>query len=136
MSTEETTYNPFIFPENGPVPTAREVYEAASSYLLTLKKQSSKDVMCLYRGGNGLMCVVGFFIPNHCYSPKMDSGLGPSIGALLHHFHDKLPSWMHLHEPLLQRLQEVHDNLANWGPTGLNTRGKWYLASVADSIQD
>lgn len=75
---------------------------------------SQDDEACLYRGPDGNKCVVGCFIPDDKYSPRME-GLG--FGDLLVKF-PELRKYMPLGEGM-STLQRLHDNFSE----GLTVNG-------------
>lgn len=67
----------------------------------------SDEKSCLYRGANGAMCAVGYFIPDEVYETRME---GMNVSSLWDEWHDVLPTWIGDNCELLTDLQHIHDN--------------------------
>ncbi len=85
--------------------TDQEAFTKVRNHLLTQMKKSNSDMMCLYRGPEGLKCAIGCLITDEEYSTNLE---GLSInGSLLEH---DIPSLKYLNKDLLFCLQNIHDN--------------------------
>src|SRR5579883_1658940 len=81
-------------------PSAQEVFDAAVRHLARQKRKSIKfsddfkDTYCVYRHPEGYACVVGHFIPNEAYNPRMEAN---DAEIIVEKFGHKLPEWMSKH---------------------------------------
>ena len=98
---------------------AQEIFDSSVLRLKSMKGQAAiplnvggvKPYMaCQYRSPNG-PCLVGAFIPDDVYSPKMDGGY--NADGLIETF-PELPQFMRDYKDLLLLLQAIHDDSSNW----------------------
>lgn len=73
-----------------------------------------QSARCLYRGPNGISCIVGCFIHDGEYASWMDT-VG-DVGSLINHLREhpkkrllKLQAFLKKHQSLLASMQSVHD---------------------------
>lgn len=66
----------------------QQMFDEAVRHLMAQgKKSRAWTGSCVYRGPNGLKCVIGIFIPDHLYNPSME---GNSVGGLRRNVKDAL----------------------------------------------
>jgi len=122
------TYNPTILPDDA---TEQQVYDAVAAHLLSMGSQSKvvQSDSCKYRGPKGKMCAVGVLIPNEIFDVEMEF---MPISRLLIHHRSVLPSFLSRYEPLLSKLQMLHDWNNNWlkNRKGLSASAKEELAQL------
>jgi hypothetical protein len=92
--------------------TFQELFDKVSSHLLKQRRSSRHQVngemLCCYRGPNGLKCAVGCLIHRKYYSPKME---GNSVeGIFKTHSKSLRASGLTMkHVGILTELQLAHD---------------------------
>lgn len=87
--------------------TEQEVFDKAVQHLLTQNAKSLTNEGCAYRGNGGLMCGVGPFIKDECYTEEME---GSSAGRLFNDWPEALTFERDENiEQLLRLVQNVHD---------------------------
>jgi len=97
----------------------QQVFNRVVTHLYTQKRRSYGDLPesenvgyngCLYRGPDNTKCAVGIFIPDQNYTTEME---GKGATELFETFGDRLPKYLANSVPLLESLQQVHDNMAD-----------------------
>ena len=89
----------------------QSIFDQVARHLLTQKKRSLRrprpaaNLICAYRGDNGLKCAVGCLISDEDYDPSME-GLSVREGAVRDW---RFKRGYTMFGELLLRLQEVHD---------------------------
>ena len=96
--------------------TKRAVFNTAAKHLLTQNCKSKGDLGCMYRGNKGTSCAVGVLIPDELYDRSMEGGFSTLIKKIDHKYCGNkiakdLVNLFNKHEPLLFRLQLIHDNI-------------------------
>jgi hypothetical protein len=93
--------------------TSQEIFDFACNHLRTQKVRCADDTTCLYRDGLGHKCVVGAFIPDRDYDPKME---GNTLRVLLVYtlLPEHLISLFKANLELFSSLQVVHDGGEAW----------------------
>jgi|SRR5579883_2700966 len=99
------TYN-HVPVEFGHRPTEQEVFDEAVLHLANQKmKSATQEKNCVYRHKEGYACVVGHFITDEVYHPKME---GRNISYIIRRY-NTFPRWMSDYRGLLYSLQGAHD---------------------------
>jgi len=92
--------------------TAQEVFETVAEHLFTQGWRALADNMCMYRDREGRKCAVGCLIDDEDYRPEMER---LPVKALCRNFKEVLPPTILSNVYLLMDLQQVHDEVMNWG---------------------
>ncbi len=86
--------------------TPQEIFDKVSVHLLTQGKRAlSPKGRCMYRGEEGTMCAVGCLLDDTTYQPSFE---GKGVNELVETF--EMPEFFVEEEPLLDELQNCHDN--------------------------
>lgn len=95
--------------------TTQEIFNKVALHLLTQKAKSyafneDDDIICMYRGINGLTCAVGCLIPDDKYIPAME---GKTARELLSGWPDCIPGLVADEDTMscLTSLQGIHDDM-------------------------
>lgn len=109
---------PLISPDA--MPSAQEVFDAASKWLLSMRNPCSAPIKydeegymesgdyCCYRSDDGSnACAVGAFLPDDL-ARKIDAEGELSVEDVVDQF-DDAPAWFEIHLNLLKDLQHAHD---------------------------
>lgn len=112
------------------LPTAQEIFDKVVTHLRGMKGQSKlPGGGCAYRGEGGNMCAVGCLISDEEYHPHME---GKSVlGGRFYDF--PATAKFEQHSDLLSSLQEVHDDMFNWGREGLGQNAESIFRRIANN---
>lgn len=97
--------------------TPQQIFDKVAAHLIA-QGRPARDVFnsCKYRlptfDGRVLMCAIGALIPDDKYDPAME---GLDVYGLLSSFGDVVPEYFHDQRPLLDALQQAHDDNADLG---------------------
>jgi hypothetical protein len=90
--------------------TPQELFDKAYLGLVAQGKRSYENG-CKYRTKDGLKCAVGFLIDDKTAEEWDNFG---SIDQVKCHIdREDLPDWLFTNSPMLQRIQQAHDDLAD-----------------------
>lgn len=97
--------------------TSQEVFDKVVVHLRKQGRQAVKDGCCLYRSPEGLKCAVGCLIEDAEYSPAFERKILCDLIQYLRYLESlegtdrsALLNRLVMNEPLLERLQSVHDD--------------------------
>ncbi len=90
--------------------TLREIFEKVKAHLLTQNSRSmmpGDDMMCAYRGVNGMMCAVGCLIPDEKYTRGIET---QPVNFLKEDLFPDMPVDDSMFWTMLRQLQKIHDD--------------------------
>ena len=92
--------------------TMQEAFEIMCKHIFEQGVQSTNgksggDCYCLYRGPNGLKCVIGALIPDSEYKPEYDIKIGMSVDYL---YSEGITCLSGLRLDFLEEMQSIHDD--------------------------
>lgn len=101
--------------------TQQEIFDKVVNHLYTQRKQSTHNLVCMYRSNDGLKCAVGILIDDEDYIPEMDNThacTAVSDIVCINGINPQLKSMLNDNMNLLESLQLAHDRHNNWNSNG------------------
>jgi hypothetical protein len=96
------------FTYSGTSPTAQEIFDFATQFLIRQQQPSKNEMRCLYAGPHDTACAVGCFLPREV-ALEWDRSMAAEIDHVLRDANCNAPAWFYDHVQLLDALQVAHD---------------------------